>query len=213
MRQNMPLRQQPQQQTETEIMDCLLRLAKLYQIPNFDAESAVLLAEWVMDEYKHTHFEIVKQALTRPPLPKQSDNKSWRLTPETIGDWIEVTRTRIIEDQQRKESEARQSKPIEYPKINNKAIDELLNKTISELKKEITFKPSQIANDVKAIKIEDKERIEGRKALSHNRMNFSVLVQDSEGNDLGVIENVLAESQEQANEIVTKLINSGQIKI
>lgn len=203
----MPLRLLPEEETQIEIKDMLLRIAKLYQIPNFDAESAFLLSEWVMDEYKHSSQELVRRALSNPPKGK---DKSWRLTPETISEWVEITRVKIIDEEARKESEARQSQETFFPVISDN-IDKLLSETMANLKSVPNGKFD--AKEVEKIKQEDKERREGRKALPSNRRNFTVTVEDSEGNYIGKYENVLAETQEQANEIVKKLVLSGQLRL
>lgn len=122
----MPLRLLPEVDAQIEIKDMLLRIAKLYQIPNFDAEGAVLLAEWVLDEYKHSSFELIKRALNSPP---RTGEKSWRLTPETITEWIEVTRERMITETQQKESDERLNKPITEGDIKDET-----EKKLNELK-------------------------------------------------------------------------------
>lgn len=120
------------EQTEIEIKDMLLRIAKLYSIPNFDSESSVLLAEWILGEYKHTQFEVIKRALSSPPVGKE---KSWRLTPETIAEWVEITRGKMIDEAQRIESEKKAIEPYEYHKPT-----ELANKLLSEAMATLTDK-------------------------------------------------------------------------
>jgi len=65
----------------------LLRLVKLYQIPNFDEMSAVLLAEWIFDNYRFDSFKTVRACLQNPP---QTGEKNWRLTPDTIQEWMAI---------------------------------------------------------------------------------------------------------------------------
>lgn len=68
-----------------EISSLLLRLVKLYQIPNFDEMSSVLLAEWICENYKFDSFKRVKACLQNPP---RTEEKNWRLTPDTIREWM-----------------------------------------------------------------------------------------------------------------------------
>ena len=65
----------------------LTRIAKLYQIPNFDNENAVLLASWTFEAYKYDSFETIEKALTNP---KPLDDNAFRLTPDTVAKWISI---------------------------------------------------------------------------------------------------------------------------
>jgi hypothetical protein len=60
----------------------------MYQIPNFDEESALGLAECVLERYKYELVETVVKCLEQPP---HTGEKNWRLTPDTISDWMDIT--------------------------------------------------------------------------------------------------------------------------
>lgn len=47
--------------------------------------SSVLLAEWICENYKFDSFKRVKACLQNPP---RTEEKNWRLTPDTIREWM-----------------------------------------------------------------------------------------------------------------------------
>jgi len=65
----------------------LNRIAKLYQIPNFDNENSVLLASWIYETYQYDQFDTIENALTNP---KPLDNNAFRLTPDIVAQWISI---------------------------------------------------------------------------------------------------------------------------
>jgi len=65
----------------------LNRIAKLYQIPNFDNENSVLLASWIYETYQYDQFETIERALTNP---KPLDDNAFRLTPDTVAKWLSI---------------------------------------------------------------------------------------------------------------------------
>ena len=81
---NTVLREQPKSEAAKHISALLDRLARLYQVPNWDEMNAILLTEWTMDNYPAEMMETITRALTRP----KGETKVWRLTPDTIGEWM-----------------------------------------------------------------------------------------------------------------------------
>ncbi len=71
----------------SDIAKMLHRLAKLYQIPNWDGENAVLLAKWIIANYEYEPLDVVLDCLITPPL---TSDKNWRLTPDTIQSWFTI---------------------------------------------------------------------------------------------------------------------------
>lgn len=78
------LRELPKSDVINMIGDQLDRLAKLYQVPNWDAVNTVLLSEWIVDTY---HSDLLKTVLDCLSRPRRTD-KVWRLTPDTITEWM-----------------------------------------------------------------------------------------------------------------------------
>lgn len=120
----------------TEIGNALLRLAKLYQIPNFDETNAMILAEWTIDNFKHKPLALILEALKNPPALFENGEitKNWRLTPDTIYAWI---------DKKAKDTEAlrqeKQSKQ-ELDKVSNAVelspeVQETIKKCLDDLQK------------------------------------------------------------------------------
>lgn len=70
--------------TQSSICDLLNRVAKLYQIPNWDELNAVLLSDWILETYPTETFETIQRALTKP----RTVGKTWRLTPDVITEWM-----------------------------------------------------------------------------------------------------------------------------
>lgn len=65
----------------------LQRLSKLYQLNNWTEENAVFLAEWIYDNYKFDSLDDVITCLRNPP---HTESKQWRLTPDTVKEWMAV---------------------------------------------------------------------------------------------------------------------------
>lgn len=87
------IREQPDKKATIEqIAKMLNQLAKLYQVPNFDGENAVLLAQWIVSEYQYEPLSVVLDCLIKPP---STGEKNWRLTPDTIESWLRIK----LEDQ------------------------------------------------------------------------------------------------------------------
>jgi len=85
-----------------------MRLQKLYQVPNFDADNAVYLAEWTYDNYQWEDLDTIMTVLKNPP-PTQDERgnteSNWRLTPDRIQRWMA-----IILDKKAAEREAEHNK-------------------------------------------------------------------------------------------------------
>lgn len=69
----------------TVIVGQLQRIVRLYQIPNLAHGVDVELADWVYENYKYEPFGLVYQVLKNPPA---TEDKNWRLTPDTIRAWM-----------------------------------------------------------------------------------------------------------------------------
>lgn len=75
----------------------LHRLSRLYQLGNWTEENAVFLAEWIYDNYKYDSLDDVIACLRNPP---HTDNKQWRLTPDTIHEWMSIILTKRAEQRE-----------------------------------------------------------------------------------------------------------------
>lgn len=82
----------------------LHRLAKLYQVPNWDGENAVLLAKWIITKYECEPLDVVLDCLINPPATQE---KNWRLTPDTIQAWFAI---RLEEQAVKREKEYQREK-------------------------------------------------------------------------------------------------------
>lgn len=78
------LREIPKAEVLNTIGDLLDKIAKLYQVPNWDALNTVLLSEWIVDNYPSDSLKTVIRCLSR----QRSTEKNWRLTPDTIREWM-----------------------------------------------------------------------------------------------------------------------------
>ena len=144
-----------------KIVYLLKRIAKLYQIPNFDDENAVLLASWINETYKYDPFECIENALTYPgPL----DTASYRLTPDVVSEWIAIELDKRS-NQLELEHKKNKSKNIEFalPEHSEELSDEtkkMIQDFINDLSKH--QKPAPFTPDM--IKEMGKERIKPRSA-------------------------------------------------
>lgn len=96
------------------IAQMLKRLALLYQVPNFDNENAVLLAQWIMQTYKYETLEVIVECLEAPP---KTGEKNWRLTPDTIESWFTITLEEIVKRREREIEKAKQKQREEESKL------------------------------------------------------------------------------------------------
>lgn len=130
------LAEQDKGQTITLLSYLLQRLSKLYQLTNWTEENAVFLAEWIFDNYKYDPLDDVITCLRNPP---HTENKQWRLTPDTIKEWMKIILTeraekRETENERMKEAFKDPLKEIDYSAFKTKIEAEGLP---NEKKKEV----------------------------------------------------------------------------
>lgn len=82
----------------------LNQLAKLYQIPNWTGENAALLSNWIVNKYEYEPLEVIIGCLANPP---KTGEKNWRLTPDTIEQWLTI---RLEEQAEKREKEYQKEK-------------------------------------------------------------------------------------------------------
>lgn len=63
----------------------LMKVATLYQIPNWGESQSIILADWIFQNYQFDTLESVIKTLNAPPI---GQDKNWRLTPDTISNWM-----------------------------------------------------------------------------------------------------------------------------
>ncbi len=146
------------------ICDALDRIAKLYQIPNYDfTVNSMLLAEWILDEYKHHQLELVLETLRKPPI---LNDQAWRLTPDTLKNWIDLKRIERANLKERQESLKRQSEPVkEIPKDEKERIDLLIEEFKAKLSDGFKNSTSGWQYVAEKIKEEDKNRLKGKSVI------------------------------------------------
>ena len=114
----------------------LQRLSKLYQIPNWTEENAVILTEWIHENYKFETLDTIIQVLTNPPNTGQ---KNWRLTPDTIQEWMAIQLEKEAEEREKEhEKKKLQAKEeIIFPDVDFAKVIKgtWLDRTIQEQKR------------------------------------------------------------------------------
>lgn len=113
------LREQDKIAVIKRIAHLLDRLGKLFMVPGFTEEHAVILAEWVYDNYQFERLEAVEVCLQNPPQTLDEHGRvenNWRLTPDRIQKWMAL--------QLEKESIAREK---EHAKFKEQHKEELSN--------------------------------------------------------------------------------------
>jgi hypothetical protein len=93
-RTDMVLAEQDKTQSIKLIAYLLQRLSKLYQLTNWTEDNAVFLAEWIYDNYRFDALDDIITCLRNPP---HTENKQWRLTPDTIKEWMKIILTEKAE--------------------------------------------------------------------------------------------------------------------
>jgi hypothetical protein len=105
---NTVLKEQPNKPAlDAHIASLLLRIAKMYQIPNFDEESALLLAGDTIERFKYDPVDVLVKCLTSPP---STGEKNWRLTPDTISEWMSITLEREADNLEREHKKLKSQK-------------------------------------------------------------------------------------------------------
>jgi hypothetical protein len=99
----------PQENVLKVLCAQLMRLAKMYQIKDFDFENAVILGQWIVTNYKYEQLETVTRCLENPP---SIGEKVWRITPDVISDWFAAYLDKLYAS---KEKEIHNQKFIEEP--------------------------------------------------------------------------------------------------
>lgn len=216
----MALKNQNPQLLIPELCDLLDKIAKLWQVKDYDPSvNSILLSEWIMDEYQHHDLDLVRLALSKPPL---GNDREWRLTPDTLKNWIELTRIKREKQKALKESRERQemesnAKPLS-PEVEREVFGYLnqLVKTVPALKK----------GDIQNIVNEDRRRIERPKASGYVPNPELVLIKqrmfeatkkrglhECNFNDLKAFqvlgETITARSEQEANEVWQEVWGSG----
>lgn len=111
LRPNTVVREQPNKKAlDAHIASLLIRIAKLYQIPNFDEENALLLAGDTIERFQCEPVEVLIKCLSAPP---STGEKNWRLTPDTINQWMAITLEREAEILE-KEHQKQKTKKVEF---------------------------------------------------------------------------------------------------
>lgn len=116
------LAEQDKGEAITLIAYLLQRLSKLYQLTNWTNENAVFLAEWIYDNYKFDSLDDVIKCLKNPP---HTENKQWRLTPDTIKEWMKIileerADQREVENKAMKEAFKEPLKDVDYDAFKTK---------------------------------------------------------------------------------------------
>lgn len=112
------LAEQDKPETITLIAYLLQRLSKLYQLGNWTDENAVFLAEWIYDNYKYDALDDIIICLRNPP---HTENKQWRLTPDTINEWMEIILTRRAEQREAENKKLKETFKDKLDDINYEA--------------------------------------------------------------------------------------------
>ena len=137
------LGEQPRGEAIKAIADKLDILAKLYQVPNWDQLNAILLAEWIMDEYHSDMLKTVMDCLARP----RGAGKTWRLTPDTIREWMAEEQDRLAD---KREKYIHNKKVEELTPAPEQEISEETQRLINEYQEKLLAglsKPAPITED------------------------------------------------------------------
>lgn len=133
------LREQDKNEVLIHIAGLLQRLGKLFQIPNWSEENAVILAEWVYDNYKFDSLKAVTECLKNPPI----EGKNWRLTPDTIQEWMSKTLEKVSIQLEKENAVMKESHKDPLPFIDYEAyklrVNDQLNKGNEKLSDQAGF--------------------------------------------------------------------------
>lgn len=112
------LKEQDSKEVIKRVSHLVHRVARLYQIPNWNEESSVILAEWICNEYRYEALKSVEDCLMNPPT---GDGKTWRLTPDTIREWMIPQLERAADLRERENAVMKESHKDPLPGIDYEA--------------------------------------------------------------------------------------------
>lgn len=95
--------------TITLISLLLMKVATLYQIPNWGEGQSVVLADWICLAYRFELLDVVIRTLNNPPI---GDDKNWRLTPDTIQAWMSAELEREAIKREKEIQNTKQEVPL-----------------------------------------------------------------------------------------------------
>ena len=144
LRPDLPIKANDQKAVFQEIYMLLMRLAKIYQVPNWDNTNAELLTEWLTEEFKHYGTDLILETLRNPP---KLNEQAWRLTPDTLREWIDLTRNKRVENQIKEESQKRQE--INYTNEYTPRVHELVEKFKAQLAEGNKAVPAMTEKEIK----------------------------------------------------------------
>jgi hypothetical protein len=110
------LREQPDKVAAiTHIALLIDRVAKLWQMQNWTQENSVMLAEWTFETYSCEPLEVITGCLKNPPV---SAEKTWRLTPEVIAQWMTGTLEKEAIAREKEHQRLKDEFKTELPNVN-----------------------------------------------------------------------------------------------
>lgn len=87
----------------------LMKVASLYQIPNWGEHQSIILSDWVYLNYQYDKLESVIKVLSNPPV---DNDRNWRLTPDTIQVWMAIELERESAKREKEIYNAKQNHPL-----------------------------------------------------------------------------------------------------
>ena len=148
--------------------------------------------------------EEAQKKIIREQMVKDQDYEA--LNSRTVWKWFD--KAKDIYWNRKEERQEIETTTVELSEETQKLVREWQSKLLG-------FSVPDAKMEMERIKKEDKERLEGKeiRKADLSRKAFTVPIEDEEGKEIGVIENVYAENAEQAKEIVLKMIERGNLKI
>lgn len=122
------LRAQPDKaQAITHIALLIERIAMLWQMPNWSMQNSILLAEWTFENYECEPLEVISKCLKNPPAMVAADNKTWRLTPEVITNWMTGFLEKAAIEREQENQKMKEAFKHELPEIDYESYKKRIN--------------------------------------------------------------------------------------
>lgn len=128
------LKEQDPKEVIKHIAVLLNRLGKLYLIPGFTEENAVILAEWVYDNYQYEELKIVTRCLNNPPTTHDEQGRvenNWRLTPDRIQKWMQIELEKLALDRENENKKLKESFKEPLPGIDYESYKQRINQGLA----------------------------------------------------------------------------------
>lgn len=150
-----------------------MRLQKLYQVPNFDTDNAVYLAEWIYENYQWDHLDTIMTVLKNPPTTQDergNTESNWRLTPDRIQRWMTVILDKKAAEREAEHNKLKASSKEKLPDVDYESFRKRLEEgtALREVKSDAWLKGDDAYGKFRAQRLQKEIQKEGHETQNQD---------------------------------------------